>query len=255
MVSWYALIAMTALLWLSGAVDARSPGDPVKLEWEEGDVGGMTTVYGPDGIEPIGFVEYHQTRRGTQLTALRVTRFRDGSSDEDSAEARVGDRLEAVGGRSIVRDRDGELLVDMTIDVTAGRIVGRWGRGSDVQTSEQRADLPPGTYWGPLIFIVLRNFDANAERGRLVFRTVAPTPRPMVLDLEFTRHEAARLERAGSSLDAVRFGLSPTVHWMVDPLIRLIAPTSTFWIVPGKPPAMARFSGPRNYARQEIVIQ
>src|SRR2546428_12726487 len=35
-----------------------------------------------------------------------------------------------------------------------------------------------------LIFIVLKNFDANAEDGRLVFRTVAPTPRPRVFCME-----------------------------------------------------------------------
>jgi hypothetical protein len=164
------------------------------------------------------------------MTATRVARFRDGSSDEDHAEARVGDRLEAISGRSIVRDRDGVAVVDVAIDVPGRRVTGRF-------------------------FIVLRNFDANARDGRLAFRTVAPTPRPMVLDLEFTREQVEVIERSGTPLEAVRFGLNPTIHWLVDPLVRLVAPTSTFWIVPGRPPALARFAGPRNYERQEIVIQ
>jgi hypothetical protein len=38
-------------------------------------------------------------------------------------------------------------------------------------------------------------------------------------------------------------------------VIRRIAPRASFWILPGDPPALARYTGPRNYARQEIVIQ
>jgi hypothetical protein len=37
--------------------------------------------------------------------------------------------------------------------------------------------------------------------------------------------------------------------------VRLIAPRATFWMLPGDPPALARFAGPRNYGRQPIVIE
>ena len=187
---------------------------------------------------------------------MRIARFRDGSSDEDSADARlVGDRLEAVSGRSITRDVKGEQVVDVHIDVQEGRIAATWGSGSDHHTMDDRVALPKGTYWGPLVFVVLKNFEANAEDGRLVFRTVAPTPKPVVLDLEIVREGPAVIDRTAVHLDSQTFRLSPTVHWMVDPLVRLVAPRATFWILPGDPPALARFSGPRNYARQEIVIQ
>src|SRR5204863_47054 len=83
------------------------------------------------------------------------------------------------------------------------------------------AALPKGTYWGPLIFIVLKNFDANAEDGRLVFRTVAPTPRPRALDLKLARGPRTVLERTGARLATRRFELEPTIHWTVDPLLRL----------------------------------
>ena len=234
---------------------ARSSGEAIRLVWSEGDVAGMSTIWAPDGTEPVGFVEYHQTRRGDRLSSLRTARFRDGSSDEDSAEADVGDTLQAISGRSIIRDVDGEAIVDLRIDVEAGRIEGSVGRGEDRRTVDERVTLPPGTYWGPLIFIVLKNFEANAEGGHVVFRTVAPTPKPMVLDMQISRGEAGVLERTGLRLDARRFELSPTIHWAVDPLIRLIAPRATFWMLPGEPPALARFTGPRNYARQGIVIQ
>ena len=35
---------------------ARSPKEPIRLVWNEGDVAGVTTISNPDG-EPIGFVE------------------------------------------------------------------------------------------------------------------------------------------------------------------------------------------------------
>ena len=249
------LVAVAGLVLIGPAAGARSAGDPIRLVWSEGDVAGMTGIYGPSGDQPIGFIEYHQTRHGDRLSTVRVARFRDGSSDEDTAEAEVRDTLIGLSGRSIIRDRDGETLVDLTIDVAGGHLTGAWGRGAERQTIDEHVALPAGTYWGPLIFIVLRNFDANAENGRLVFRTVAPTPKPRVLDMEFVRGESAVLERAGQRLDTVRFQLNPTVHWLVDPVIRLVAPAAGFWIVPGAPPSLARFAGPRNYARQEIVIQ
>jgi hypothetical protein len=143
----------------------------------------------------------------------------------------------------------------MTIDVTGGRVVATWGRGSDQQTMNEQMDLPPATYWGPLVYLVLKNFDANAEGGRLVFHTLAPTPRPMGLDMELSRGAAETLERTGQRLEAARFELRPTVHWALDPVIGLVAPKATFWVLKGEPPALARFSGPRNYGRQSILIQ
>jgi hypothetical protein len=248
------VLAAAAALSLPEPCRARTAGDPIRLRWVEGDVAGMTAVYDPAGGDPIGLVEYRQTVRDDRLTAVRVTRFRDGSSDEDTAEARVGERLEALGGRSIIRDAHGRVTVDLRIDVTGGRLTAAWG-GDEPSTLDEHVDLPAGTYWGPLIFLVLKNFDANAEDGRLVFRTVAPMPRPIVLDMAFRRGDAEVVERAGARLDTRHFQLLPTIHWAVDPLVRLLAPSADFWTVPGAPPALARFRGPRNYARQPIVIQ
>ncbi len=249
------LIVSAILVLLPGAARARSPGEPIRVTWSEGDVAGLSTIYTGDGREPIGFVEYHQSRHGDRLTSMRVARFRDGSSDEDTAEARVAERLEAISGRSIIRDASGQPVVDVRIDVAGGRIQASWGRDTDRHSMDEAVALPAGTYWGPLVFLVLKNFDANAEDGHLVFRTVAPTPKPMVLDMEIVREGPVRLERTSLHLDAVSFRLTPTVHWMVDPLIRLVAPRATFLFLSGEPPAMARYSGPRNYGRQEIVIQ
>jgi hypothetical protein len=249
-------IAMLAVLTAPGPATAREPGDPIRLTWTEGDVAGMSTIYGPEGDAAIGFVDYHQTVRGDVLSSVRIARFQDGSSDEDWAEARLGgDRLVALGGRSIVRDRDGEPLADVQIDVAAGRIVARWGRDGERRESDQRLALPPGTYWGPLIFLVLKNFEANAEDGRLLFRTVAPTPRPYMLDMEIERADRVALARAGTQLATVRFDLRPRIHWTIDPLIRLAIAPASFFILPGDPPGLVRFTGPRNYQRQAITIQ
>jgi hypothetical protein len=234
---------------------ARTSGDPIRVVWTEGDVAGTTTIYGPDRREQIGFVEYHQTRHGDRLSTVRVARFRDGSSDEDQAEARIGDTLEALSGRSLIRDPDGEVAVDLEIDVAGGRVRASWGHGDERHTSDEAMALPRGTYWGPLVFLVLKNFAANAEDGRVVFRTVAPTPRPMAIDMEIVREGDASIERLGMKLATTSFRLSPTVHWTIDPLVRMIAPRARFWILPGDPPALARFDGPRNYARQEVVIE
>jgi hypothetical protein len=256
MFSVLALLAGIAGLVLPAPAFPRAAGEPVRLVWSEGDVAGMAAIHGPRGGEPIGFVEYHQTRTNDRLSSVRVARFRDGSSDEDRADARIAEKLEAISGRSIIRDTSGRAIVDISIDVAGGRIRATWGREGDRHVVDEAVTLPAGTYWGPLIFILLKNFDANAENGRLVFRTVAPTPKPMVLDMELSRDDnEVTLERTGVRLVAKRFRLRPTIHWMIDPLVRLIAPRATFWMLPGDPPALARFVGPRNYGRQEVVIE
>jgi len=248
------LAAATAIA-LSPQRALALPGTPIRLVYEEGDVAGFGTIYAPDGGTEIGFVEYRQTRDGDRLSCVRVAHFRDGSSDEDRAEARVAGRLEALGGRSIIRDTRGRPVVDLTIDVLGGRIHASWGDGRDQRTVDERADLSAGTYWGPLIFLVLKNFDANAVHGHLVFRTVAPTPRPRLLDLELVRAPSTALDRLGARLDVVPFTLRPTIHWAIDPLLHAFLPESRFFVQRGSPPALVLFAGPRNYAGQMIRIE
>jgi len=236
---------------------ARDAGDPITLAWSEGDVAGMTSIFSPGDRRPIGFVEYHQRRRGDTLTAVRVARFQDGSSDEDRAEARIGAgaTLEALRGRSIIRDAKGRPTVDFTIDVASGHISGFGIRDGKRETYDEQVKLPPGTYWGPLIFLVVKNFDQNAEHGSLRFRTVAATPKPRVLDLEVERDGERSIVRPGGTLDVERFTMRPSINFLVDPLVHLMTPTTEFLVRAGAPPALARFVGPRNYAGQSIEVE
>jgi hypothetical protein len=59
----------------------------------------------------------------------------------------------------------------------------------------------------------------------------------------------------GGKLDVVLLSLRPTINWLVDPIVRRIAPSTQFFIQPGAPPALARYEGPRNYAGQEIRLE
>jgi hypothetical protein len=236
-------------------VARRDPGDPIRLAWVEGDVAGMTSILSSDGTSTIGFVDYHQRCRGDVLEAVRIARFNDGSTDEDRVEARIGKTLQTIRGRSIIRNTKGVSTVDITIDVAGGRITGFSGLGEKRETYDERVELPPGTYWGPLIFIVIKNFEPNAVDGRLVFRTVVPTPKPRVLDMELLRQEETTVRRFGGKIAVVRFALRPTVNWLIDPVIRMLAPETNFFIGSGAPPALARFEGPRNFAGQKIRIQ
>jgi hypothetical protein len=256
------LVPLALLLTAAGAAlaaapaVARTPGQPIRLAWIEGDVAGLTPVRAADGKAVIGAVEYHQHREGERLTAVRVARFDDGSSDEDDVEAHVGgDLLETVRGRFVVRDAHGTPTVDLSVDVAGGHITGTVGSGTAARAVDRRESLPPGTYFGPLVFIVLKNFDANAENGRLRFRTVEPTPMPRVFDLEIRRDDATDVTRPGGAITAVRYRLVPTVNGAIDPLIRLIAPTTEFLMEAGTPPALVGFAGPRNYAGQEIRLE
>jgi hypothetical protein len=247
-----ALAAVATCALLAGGAHA---GDPVRLEWREGDVAGFAAIQSADGREMVGTVEFRQTRRGDELHMERVATFRDGSRDEDTVVAVVGEHLRAVRGRSVLRDADGRSIADLTIDVAEGRISGTAGSGADEERFDERVSLPDDTYWGPLIFIVAKNFDANAEGDRIRFTTVAPTPRPRVIGMELVRRDAARIGRAGLAIECRRLTLRPTVNRVLDPMLHLVVPEAAFCVTPTEPPALARFMGPRNFAGQEITIQ
>jgi hypothetical protein len=204
----------------------------------------------------IGRIEYHQHRHDGLLETVRTARFVDGSSDEDQAVARVGDELSALHGRSLVRDARGEVVVDLTIDVEGGRLRGFYRDSSGAPVSfDDAVTLQPGTYWGPLVFLVVKNFTANAEDGRVRFVTVAPTPKPRVLTMEVVAEGSSQLPRVGGALGVERYVLRPLINPVVDPLLRMFLPPTEFLIEPGRPPALARYEGPRNYAGQEIRLE
>jgi hypothetical protein len=177
-----ALLALGVLV-VAAPVHAASPTPPIALAYIEGDVAGTTLIWSEDGKRVLGVIEYVQHREKDRLHVKRVARFRDGSSDEDEAEVRVGDRLETMGGRSIIRDTRGKPVVDLKIDVAGKKITGFYLDDGKREAVDEEADIGPGTYWGPLINLALKNFDANAKEGKLVFQTVAPTPKPRVIDM------------------------------------------------------------------------
>jgi hypothetical protein len=233
----------------------RDSGDPIRLAWVEGDVAGISSILSADGTSTIGFVDYRQHRRGDLLEVVRIARFGDGSSDEDQVELRIGETLQTLRGRMIIRNAKAVATLEITIDVAGGRITGFSGLGDERQTYDERVELPPGTYWGPLIFTVIKNFERNATDSRLVFRTVVATPKPRVIDMEIVPQEKSSIRRPGGTIDVVRFALRPTVNWLIDPIIRMFAPETSFLVQSGTPPGLARFEGPRNYAEQKIRIE
>jgi hypothetical protein len=234
---------------------AASPTPPIALAYVEGDAAGTSMIWSEDGKRLLGVTEYRQHLKGDRLHITRMAKYRDGSSDEDQVDARVGKRLESIGGRTIIRDTRGKPTVDLTIDVAGKRVKGFYVDDGKRETVDEEADIGPGTYWGPLINLALKNFAANANADSLVFQSVAPTPKPRVLDMEIKRTGAATVTRQGAKLATTRFTLLPTVNFLVDPILRQFVPLTEFFMDAGKPPMMLRFAGPRNYAGQLTTME
>lgn len=247
--------AFLVLLALAPRAHARGDGEPIHLAWGESDVSGYSVIYGPDGKKRIGTIVFHQTRTGNVITAKRVARFADGSSDEDLAVARVGKTLETLRGRTTIRDKRGRATLDLTIDVEGDRVKGFYTEDGKRTEVDEAMELPPGTYFGPLIFVVLKSFAKNVADGKVVFRTVVPTPKPRALDMELLVDGQQTFSRPGVRIATTRYALRPTVFWLIDPIIQKLAPDTHFYLDDGEPPAMVRFAGPRNYAGQSIVIE
>jgi hypothetical protein len=222
----------------------------------EGDLAGTTTIWSEDGKRVLGVIEYRQQRTKDRMHITRLARFRDGSSDEDEADVRVGERLESIGGRSIIRDKRGKPVVDLAVDVAGKRVKGFYLDDGKRVAVDEEADIGPGTYWGPLINLVLKNFAANADGDTLVFQTVAVTPKPRVIDFEVKRVGAATVSRiAGGKVATTRYTLLPTINFLIDPILQRFVPKTEFFMDDGKPPMLVKFAGPRNYAGQKMRLE
>lgn len=248
------IIALSVLLGVP-AVAGTDPKPPIKLKYTEGDFAGATTIWFEDGKRVMGFIEYRQHLRGDRLHIERVAHFRDGSSDADDADVKVGARLESISGRSIIRDTRGEPIVDLKIDVAGKRVTGFYIENGKREAVDEEIDIGPGTYWGPLFNIALKNFDANADGDTLVFQSILPTPKPRVIDMELKRDGKATVRRTGGSVEATRYTLLPTVNFLIDPILQRVALKTEFFIDAGTPPAVVRFAGPRNYAGQPMRLE
>jgi hypothetical protein len=73
--------------------------------------------------------------------------------------------------------------------------------------------------------------------------------------MELRRGDGTTVRRPGGSLEVVRFTLLPTINWLIDPIVQRFAPETQFLVKPGRPPSLARFQGPRNYAGQKIRLE
>lgn len=248
-----AAVAAAALL-LAGAARAESR-EPIKLTYVEGDFGGPTTIWSEDGKRVLGFIEYRQHRKGDRLRIERSARFRDGSSDEDIVDVEVGERLRTVSGRSIIRDTRGKATLELRVDIAKKRLRGFYTDDDGRHEVDEEADIGPATYWGPLFALILKNFAANAVDGKVVVQSVVSTPKPRVIDMELKREESLTVHRTGGSFKADRFTMLPTVNFLIDPILQRFVPQTDFYVAPGDPPTLARFSGPRNYAGQKIRIE
>jgi hypothetical protein len=250
-----ALAILGSLLAL-GSAHAASPTPPIRLAYLEGDVAGTQTIWSDDGKRVLGIITYRQHLAKGTLHIARVARFRDGSSDEDEVDVRAGDHLEAVRGRSLIRDTRGRPVVDLAIDVAGKRVKGFYVDDGKRTTVDEEVDIGPGTYWGPLINLVLKNFAANAKDDTVVFQTVAPTPKPRVLDMEVKRVGPATVTRiAGGKVATTRYTLLPTVNFLIDPILQRFVPKTEFFMDGAEPPMMVKFAGPRNYAGQPMRLE
>lgn len=249
----FAVAVLVGVVGLSPAARAETLA-PLKLAYVEGDIGGTQTIWSEDGKRVIGLIEYRQHRRKDRLLITRTAHFKDGSSDSDEAEVRVGDRLESIRGRMVIRDTKGKATLDLKIDVAGKRVTGFYTDDGKRHDVDDELDIGPGTYWGALFAIVLKNFDANADGDALVFHTILPTPKPRALDMKLTRVGPAKITRTGGTVAATRFTLLPTVNFLIDPILKRFVPETNFWVDGEKPPTIVRFVGPRNYAGQTMRL-
>jgi hypothetical protein len=252
---WWMVWLLALVIPLVSVTARGDESQPIALKYLEGDYAGATTIWTEDGKRIIGFISYSQHRQGDHLKIERAAHFRDGSSDEDTAEVQVGDQLRAIGGRSIIRDTKGKPTMDLRIDVEKRHISGFYLDDGKREEVNEDVDIGPATYWGPLYMLVVKNFAANAADGKVVVQSVVSTPKPRIIDMEFQRGGNATVVRTGGSIKTDRITLLPTVNFLIDPILQRLVPKTEFLVAPGEPPSLARFDGPRNYAGQMIRLE
>jgi hypothetical protein len=215
---------------------------PVRVRLVEGTFRGFLVLRSLDG-KAIAYGEMSQKPAGNAIECRTILRFTDGSLYEESTtfSQRGVFRLE---GYRLVQRGPSFPTTEVSFDRRSGQYKARTQAEKDgnYEVGSGKLDMPADLYNG-MALLLLKNLPGGA--GATVHLAVF-TPKPRLLELEWSWEGAEEVLLGGSALKAMRSLVKMKIGGLTGVFASLIGkspPDLRYWLVTGDVPAFVRFEG------------
>ncbi len=240
-VRWCVRVAAIAAVALLGSRSAVA--DPIAVKHSEGLAHGFVALRTLEGA-PLADGDLIQnairTSSGNRVTTRLTLRFKDGSIHEETTTYVQRDTFRFVSDHLVQKGPAFKTPLESTI-AASGRVTVRYSdEDGKEKTIEEQLELPPDVSNG-MILALLKNVSPHAPKTTVSM--VAMTPKPRVVELEFTPHGYEPLSTAASARKAMHYVVKVHVPGAVGAVASLLGKTpsdSHVWILTGEAPAFVK---------------
>ena len=224
-----------ALLW-----PGTTSSDPVAVRHAEGLVHGFLSLRSPEG-KILASGDLIQRARGDRVTSRLVYRFKDGSTNDETAVFSQRGHFTLLSDHLVQKGPAFERPMEMTIDRERGQVTVRYtNEHGEQKVEDEQMELPPDLANG-MIITMLKNVRQDAPPKSVSY--VAATPKPRLVKLGISVAGSEPFSVAGSARKAIHYVLKVEiggVSGLIAPLVGKQPPDSHVWILDGEAPAFVK---------------
>jgi hypothetical protein len=236
-------LSSAVIVAIALATPASSLAGPVAVKHWEGLAHGFVALRTLEGthLADGDLIETTiPTSSGNRVTSRLTLRFKDGSIHEETTVYLQGKTFRLVSNHVVQKGPAFKTQIESTISAS-GKVRVRY---SDEDGKEKRVEehlkLPPDVANG-MIMALLKNISPKTPTTTVSM--VAITPKPRLVNLEFTPNGEEPFSTGGSARKAVHYVVKvhvPGVTGAVASLLGKIPPDSHVWVLTGEAPAFVK---------------
>lgn len=241
---WSTALAV-ALLRAAAFAGATTPTQPVAVRHSEGLVHGFLVLQTLAG-ETLAHGDLTQVARGDRVTSQLVFHFKDGSLYDETAVYSQRGNFRLLSDHLIHKGPAFERPMDISINVSLGRVTVRYTEDGKEKVSTERLNLPPDLANG-MTLTLLKNMRSGAP---MTLSVLAVTPKLRVVKLAITAQGEESFSVGESSRKATHYVVKVEmggVNGLLAPLLGKEPPDIHVWILGGPAPAFLKAEGPLFY--------
>jgi hypothetical protein len=180
------------------------------------------------------------------LALTIVTRFSNGEQWDERAEMDLRGGYRARAFHKVGRV-DGKVVAEQRVDFSTGTVT--WFR--DGERGERTMALPPDTYIGPMLGVVLADVP-DRSAGNASFQTIVFSPAPNVYTLRADVIDTENFRVGSSSEPTTKVRLKADLGPVQNVVFASLIPTHYFWFTRESPPEFFAFEGTLGYGGPEL---
>ena len=231
------LCASLLLACLAGGGLLRA--ESVAVRHPEGVVRGFLLLRAPDG-SVLAKGDNIQFSRGERVTTRLVFHFRDGSLHDETTVYSERGRFQLLSDHLVQRGPSFPHPIEVSIDVTSGRVTVQYSEEGKEKFIEERMELPSDLANG-LTLTLLKNIPPDAASTTLSM--LVATPKPRLVKLVITPAGVEPFTVGHASYRATRFNVKVEIgglSGLLAPLVGKQPKDASVWIIGGEAPGFVR---------------